>query len=1015
MLAIQQTEFHNSQVGLIIILFTILFSYSSILPLIVTLSEFEPTKIENVAEPKKEESNEKIINDPKNDNDTANNEFNINRQDIELFILIVTLILILASQFTTPNKNIRFLSQIYMFFALPFKKEKFKRMLRNRYSNIVLPFRAEKEPLLMEDVFITLFALNQPKESLTYEVDNGLNEKIDEILNKNRRCVILGAPGSGKSLLCKNLIYRYSNNTLSIESDNVVPVLVEVHKLTCKEDIYGEILKFFDFINISVSVINSLKDKGKLLIMFDGFDEIRKKDKKWIVLGIKNFIKKTDQCKFIITCRASVYQDEFDSIIDRKYMLKDFDEKQIRQYLMAWGKNKRHRVEYLISTLHKRPNIKKLAGNPLQLAIIAYLVIDREEQLPHSRGKFYSLVSEYLLGNPQKSSSPGNDFENGIEALKRIALFMHKSKKSNIKEIDKFTILEIIENSKLPYVRKDVEDFFNDVIIPSSIIYKTNKKKTIYKFFHDSFREYLVALHYLDKPKKLLRKFERNEDSWREVLKFWCCLTKRDITSFILDTFSVEPLLTLDCLGEAAIIDVDRFRPIIEKYLNFESVSESKIDRVTKSLGTIVANFVNPDVKHQLGSEILSDLKNKVDNSKSTVVLKAAVNTLSFSAIEESAKVLIDNFEKDEIIFKALENMGYLAVPFLVKIAENGETKAIDCLFRIGTEEALFGLVDLISKKDNIEISSKAAWLISNKESFSSIERLLSEESNYDTAIDSEGLNFVWEPFDNGNKSLTFKTANRIAYLINESSPPKLLPVGFEMDERISIPIALENRLVEKVSEFGNFENLSNLKSNLYSILGYTNEKIRISLIRISSEKPTPTKEMWVSMYKKSGSKDYYEYKYSLEYFISTSLIFLLIPGIYLTFIGIKENVTTINIMIYYFFIFSILHYCVISMFQINISRLFNFNFNFTPPVTKFKIDRFGFSSIMSILTFIFILSYVISKSNSVINGWIEAQGYLLINFAIIIIADLTYWGKYREYQSLNPLRKLLNTNLKQQ
>ena len=54
MLAIQQTEFHNSQVGLIIILFTILFSYSSILPLIVTLSEFEPTKIENVAEPKKE-------------------------------------------------------------------------------------------------------------------------------------------------------------------------------------------------------------------------------------------------------------------------------------------------------------------------------------------------------------------------------------------------------------------------------------------------------------------------------------------------------------------------------------------------------------------------------------------------------------------------------------------------------------------------------------------------------------------------------------------------------------------------------------------------------------------------------------------------------------------------------------------------------------------------------------------------------------------------------------------------
>ena len=63
-------------------------------------------------------------------------------------------------------------------------------------------------------------------------------------------------------------------------------------------------------------------------------------------------------------------------------------------------------------------------------------------------------------------------------------------------------------------------------------------------------------------------------------------------------------------------------------------------------------------------------------------------------------------------------------------------------------------------------------------------------------------------------------------------------------------------------------------------------------------------------------------------------------------------------------------------------------------------------------MSYLYLLAYLILISYSDIKYRGEIQGYLLITIAIIITSDIVFWGKNREYQSINPLRKLLNINI---
>ncbi|NEP58678.1 MAG: hypothetical protein F6K31_16950, partial [Symploca sp. SIO2G7] len=94
--------------------------------------------------------------------------------------------------------------------------------LLDKYKELKIPFRENQKPLLMNDVYVPL------------KVEGGSQRQLENIytaINGHQRLMVKGPPGSGKSMLLKDIAFVYGDNRLTAIPDGPVPVLLELHRL----------------------------------------------------------------------------------------------------------------------------------------------------------------------------------------------------------------------------------------------------------------------------------------------------------------------------------------------------------------------------------------------------------------------------------------------------------------------------------------------------------------------------------------------------------------------------------------------------------------------------------------------------------------------------------------------------------------------------------------------------------------------------------------------------------------
>lgn len=272
--------------------------------------------------------------------------------------------------------------------------KRYKEELKHKYKKLKISFRPDR-PLNLKDIYVPLKVTGASGSEL-----------IDafQAITKHRRLMVKGSPGSGKTMLLKHIALCYADGRWSKVFNNFpcIPILLELHRLSSSEKTIQEHLEdAFDrdgFPNAKHFVSESL-DKGRLLLLFDGLDEVNTNARERVVNQINNLLDKHLKCPVIITCRTAVYKGEFDEPVEKTLEVAEFNDQQIRDFLVPWQPDMPadKSVEQLIQTLHDRPRIMDLARNPLMLTIIAYLYADTSVVLPHSRAEFYRKATDVLL------------------------------------------------------------------------------------------------------------------------------------------------------------------------------------------------------------------------------------------------------------------------------------------------------------------------------------------------------------------------------------------------------------------------------------------------------------------------------------------------------------------------------------------------------------------------------------------------------------------------------------------
>ena len=479
-----------------------------------------------------------------------------------------------------------------------------------------MPFLKNRDPLRMDEVYVPLKVSDthhdDERQSPDISAVAGKKQQIDayRAVTEYSRLMVIGEPGSGKSILLKYLGWSYGLDKLTALEDRPVVVLLELYRLSDpalnEAKLIAAITEAFsrnDFPNAQNFVRTGL-EKGLFLLLLDGLDEVNSDVRSHVVGVIRDLLKgKWKKCRVVITCRTAVYEDEFSDVADRKLEVVEFTDQQMRQFLRAWEPEMaraRKSINQMMGALRERPQILKLARNPLLLTLIAYLYTAPAFVLPRSRAEFYEKSTGILL--EQREYKGDDEYKhNRYEAsekrrvLQHLALYAQeqnsvlrpkqKDRRSIKAEDIRAQVKIVLPGLDIP--EKEARDVLEEIVERSGLFTKIDGGER-YIFPHLTIQEYFSATALEDRETQLVERFSADPVAWREVVKLWCSLANES-TSFVRAIYQRDAITGLECLAEAKQVNPALANEIIEHFK--PELEQTQTDEtLVRAFGAVAAN-----------------------------------------------------------------------------------------------------------------------------------------------------------------------------------------------------------------------------------------------------------------------------------------------------------------------------------------------------------------------------------------------------------------------------------------
>lgn len=678
---------------------------------------------------------------------------------------------------------------------------RYRQALINKYSRFKIPFGTERY-LEMAQIYVPIkikekgdtVGANNSDINLAYHenIENEEIEGLDAII-RFKRVVILGAPGSGKSMLLRHITLSYAQNISKDLPNQIIPVLLKLSRFNdTDKSIEDHLINVFDlngFPNASNLIRQSLK-QGLLLLLFDGLDEVDSNKRQQVANRIKDFLERNGnrQCQAAITCRSAVYNNEFNDVVEQTLELVEFADQQVRQLLTSWpamppGKS----AEQLILALRERPKIMSLARNPLLLTIVAFLYTDTINfMLPYSRTEFYEQAVDVLL----QLKNEYNHYKKSQKelVLQHLALFnqdRHGQPDQNRVTFDLITALKEV-NRLLPELNlenKDADPLLDEIVKRSGLLLELDGGN-LYQFTHLTLQEFFAASALRKDSVALLARFKKDQDAWRETVKLWCGLG-HDSTDFIRTIYNENPLLALECLSDAQQINPTVAEAIISEFKSQFGTGSMDSEAITLALATIASG---PTLRSRTVFDFLTSTLNTDSVNERRV---AAAIALSHTNKTDAVQPLSKYFNTIPEVQRAFVRMGDLAMSALKELAGEGEVQALYVLQSISTPEAASTLVRMLWHKDET-LASKAAWCLATLLPNPTIESALRHYPLTETLKASPAFKWIWEPFGEDYTSSLPAISGRIGHLMYKHPLNIPLEIASKADQRIVIPLVVQ-------------------------------------------------------------------------------------------------------------------------------------------------------------------------------------------------------------------------------
>ncbi|WP_344663633.1 NACHT domain-containing protein [Catenulispora yoronensis] len=643
------------------------------------------------------------------------------------------------------------------------------------------------EPINVQDVYVPLARQVADKR-----------EDLYEAVREERRSVVTGEAGAGKSMLLKHSLLEWADSRTDRRSK--VPVLIELRRLNAVPadavDLAEQIRMFLEahrFAGAADFVPAALAD-GRISVLFDGLDEVTADRFADVVRHLTAFAERYPDCQVVVTCRSSLYRDDlgFPTVV----RVAELDDATIRRLLYRLSDLDSASQERLYRTLGTNPTLKRLARSPLLLSMMAWMT-SMGIMLPTSRAEFYDTAIENLVRRDDTLNRGRSNFaaNKKLVVLRGIALILQEragtdEDRLNISHAQALEHIRTIAAS-IDLDQSDAEPLLREIVDRSELLASSGGVAPSYFFRHLTFQEYLAAVELRDDRDGLLERYERDPNAWRETVKLWCGRADRDATPLIrhlLDSDSADAhTMALECasvttrVAESIVVEaVDR----LEKRLTDE---RDVLDRA-KAVQTFGNAAAGSGPRSALIRERLFELARDPRHEW------PAMQALGATGHESAAKFLAaKSASGDARARTVLTWMGDLAVPSLRAFAREGGAAAVDDLAMIGTPSAIEALVEALVEvlAGSDEAAVRAAWRLAERLDDPVASETMARCSF--SGLPSASTLWVWERFSGGSEVLA-AVVGRIYRLVNASDPTEIPADAEQLDFRFVLASVVVGR-----------------------------------------------------------------------------------------------------------------------------------------------------------------------------------------------------------------------------
>jgi hypothetical protein len=693
-------------------------------------------------------------------------------------------------------------------------------VLASKYSTVALP-TSMHITLQMRNIYVPL----QTIEGTT----KGKPVEAHGVIRDNSRVMVVGPPGSGKSMLLRNtvLLHAQDDGNSGQHSSSrpmygskaprrkgltrsgpalEIPILLELRRmsgsdLTVEQHLVNQLDA--DGFKHSDNFVARMLELDRLVILLDGLDEVSSADgnRDRVVEEIKNFLGRHKDCRVVITCRTAVYHGEFRDLVKRTFEIAPFTDQLIRRFLHSWPEMKANDVEQLTRSLRDAPRIMSLARNPLLLTIIAYLYTGGR-RLPQSRAEFYKKTTDELLDrwHEHRNKFPGPDKQ---VVLRQLAF--RNLTASSMGSDDRLSI-DIYEARKqtseiLPSLGREPNEAYailTEILEVSGLLLLIDGGER-YQFAHLTLQEFFASEALSKHPGELLAKFRADPDTWREPVLLWCG-SNQDSTELIESIYETDPVMALECLADAQLVNPDLATRILNTFqAQLDSGGDVK-HSVTLALGAVAAD----DRPGGRGRGVFQFLVEKLESTNDLTTRVAAVEALAATNLARAADEIAKYYGELEAARRALVRMGDLAVPALDRLIRIDPQAVLNDLQAIGTPGAAEAILPLLwdDRDFSSGLAKNAAWHLATLVRSPSVESALQESVVGPDQRSVRRLEWVWEPFQPTDSAISI-IMGRVAYLISQDdSRSQVGGVIPQIDPRIGLPLTVIDAGPDRSSRF---------------------------------------------------------------------------------------------------------------------------------------------------------------------------------------------------------------------